>query len=532
MPRARITPRLVSALVFAGAIGVACPAGATAPAFPGLVTTTVTSADGATPIPDAGSLIATLDVMGLGGRLVDVDVTVDIAHTQADNLDVSLVSPDGTTITLTSDNGGANDDVFAGTTFDDQAAGTPSAPNVRNFTYVDLTPTGPIQPEEALGALVGEHPNGLWALVVVDDTGGQTGALRGWSLALSTVPGLPAGAPVSFPGPGAAIPNNNLAGVSSPVVVSGLGPRVEDVNVTLDITHPNAADLDLFLTAPSGRRIDLVTDVGGGNDDLYRGTTFDDQAGTPVADLPLPTSGTAFTAVVPEGALAAFLGEDPNGTWTLTAVDDSSGNTGTLTGWTLTVRASTCGDGVVDPGEQCDDGNAVAGDGCEADCTPTPPGGCPDCATSEVDCGNCIDDDGNGLTDAADSACQATPGVLRTASLGVNGALRVNAAVPLAAMAAGAVELVLADGNGTVTCAALGALQPVAGGAVVAKGPAAGGRVTVKVKPNGQLAVRGQGVSLPALDDPHVTIAIDLGGQRFVGSGSFRARGRARWVYP
>ena len=28
-----------------------------------------------------------------------------------------------------------------------------------------------------------------------------------------------------------------------------------------------------------------------------------------------------------------------------------------------------CGDGVVDPGEDCDDGNNVSGDGCEADCT-------------------------------------------------------------------------------------------------------------------------------------------------------------------
>ena len=28
----------------------------------------------------------------------------------------------------------------------------------------------------------------------------------------------------------------------------------------------------------------------------------------------------------------------------------------------------TCGDGVVDPGEQCDDGNLESGDGCEASC--------------------------------------------------------------------------------------------------------------------------------------------------------------------
>jgi|GEM_PF-3646933 len=33
-----------------------------------------------------------------------------------------------------------------------------------------------------------------------------------------------------------------------------------------------------------------------------------------------------------------------------------------------------CGDGELDPGEACDDGNEVAGDGCENDCTPTAPG--------------------------------------------------------------------------------------------------------------------------------------------------------------
>ncbi|MBI5486991.1 MAG: DUF4215 domain-containing protein [Deltaproteobacteria bacterium] len=40
----------------------------------------------------------------------------------------------------------------------------------------------------------------------------------------------------------------------------------------------------------------------------------------------------------------------------------------------------TCGDGVADPGEACDDGNAVSGDGCEADCTFTCVGaaGCDD----------------------------------------------------------------------------------------------------------------------------------------------------------
>ncbi len=38
-----------------------------------------------------------------------------------------------------------------------------------------------------------------------------------------------------------------------------------------------------------------------------------------------------------------------------------------------TPSPATCGNGIVEPGEECDDGNDVAGDGCEPDCTPTPP---------------------------------------------------------------------------------------------------------------------------------------------------------------
>ena len=29
----------------------------------------------------------------------------------------------------------------------------------------------------------------------------------------------------------------------------------------------------------------------------------------------------------------------------------------------------TCGNGLLDPGEECDDGNTSGGDGCAADCT-------------------------------------------------------------------------------------------------------------------------------------------------------------------
>ena len=516
-------------------------------------TTTVTSPDTDLPIPDADALVSVLDV-ALDGTIVDVDVTLDITHPQSDQLDVFLVSPSGTTITLTTDNGGANDDVFAGTTFDDQATGTPSAPCVRNFVYTDMVPTGAIQPEEAMGAVVGEPASGPWALVVVDDSGGQTGMLHGWSLTISTVSAVHPGAPTVFSGGGGAIPDSDPSGRVSTITVSGLGHVLWDVDVTLDIRHPNATDLDVFLTAPSGRRIDLVTDVGGGNDDLYAGTTFDDQAGTPVSDATLPASGTAFGPVVPEGALSAFMGEDPNGTWTLTVVDDAGGNTGTLNGWTLRlVTATVCGDGVVDAGEQCDDGNAVDGDGCDSNCTPTGCGNgivtagedcddgntadgdaCPStCRFGEADCGNCVDDDGNGLVDMADPACGAAPLVLKSGAItpGPRGRATLSATLTLPATPAGAVGLLLADGNGVVVCAQLGTLRPHGRG-FVARGRVGKGNAAMKLvrRKGGAVTLTARGLDLGALDDPTVTLGLRLGSAGFVGTATFDRRGR-RFVH-
>src|SRR5262249_28803234 len=61
-----------------------------------------------------------------------------------------------------------------------------------------------------------------------------------------------------------------------------------------------------------------------------------------------------------------------------------------------------CGDGVLNPGEECDDGNVVGGDGCSERCR----------VEHETDCGNCRDDDADGLVDMADPDCCATGATL------------------------------------------------------------------------------------------------------------------------
>src|SRR5262245_33144671 len=53
-----------------------------------------------------------------------------------------------------------------------------------------------------------------------------------------------------------------------------------------------------------------------------------------------------------------------------------------------------CGNGRLEPGEECDDGNAIDGDGCHHDCTLEACGDGVVVAGEECDDGNAIDGDG------------------------------------------------------------------------------------------------------------------------------------------
>src|SRR5947209_5246490 len=58
-----------------------------------------------------------------------------------------------------------------------------------------------------------------------------------------------------------------------------------------------------------------------------------------------------------------------------------------------------CGNGIVDPGEQCDDGNDVNGDTCDSNCTT------PACGNGIVDSGEQCDDGNDVNGDTCDSNC-------------------------------------------------------------------------------------------------------------------------------
>ncbi len=535
----------IIALVVAMACGVAAPAGAAAPSFPGSATVTVVNTEGALPIPDNSSLVLLLNVENTNGAIVDVDVSVDMQHPSPGQVKLQLLSPSGTLLALETNTGNNAANAFTNVTFDDQAPGTPSAANVRNVTYVSGQSIGVVQPEQPLAAIAGEPADGPWVLIVRDEQGGQVGTLRNWGLTITTVP-LPSirpDPPVPFDGPGINIPDNRPAGVTSTVDVSGVGSRLWDVDVTVSVTHNNSGDIDLYLTAPNGQRVDLVTAIGGGNDNLYKGTVFDDQSGNPISDVaPLPANGVAFDRVSGEGALGAFMGIDPNGTWTLTVADHQAGTTGKLDGWTLAVTTLTlCGDGNPDPGEVCDDGNSVDGDGCDANCTPTACGNgrvapgedcddgntadgdsCPStCRLPEADCNNCVDDDGDGLTDAADPGCSTGGLNLRKGSFTTRGGgrdkLTLSGTLATAGSPSGPVVLVLGTPGQTLTCAPVGDVQ---GKKKRVRASAAGGTVSLGLSGRGgsKLTLSGRKLDLSALaNSTEVVVGVRVGSQTFSG---------------
>jgi subtilisin-like proprotein convertase family protein len=135
------------------------------------------SSDVPASITDYTTATSTLSVSGMAAAVSDVDVSVNMTHTYVGDLEVSLISPAGTTVMLSRNRGGGGNN-FDGTEFDDDAAtaiGSGSAPFSGSFV-----------PDEPLAAFNNEDPNGTWTLSVKDEAGGDTGALTSWSISLTS----------------------------------------------------------------------------------------------------------------------------------------------------------------------------------------------------------------------------------------------------------------------------------------------------------------------------------------------------------
>jgi subtilisin-like proprotein convertase family protein len=202
------------------------------------------------------------------------------------------------------------------------------------------------------------------------------------------------GLPLTIPDNGEAA-NNYLV---HPIAISAQG-LVSTVAVRIDISHTWDSDLDLFLVAPGGAQRELSSDNGGSGDN-YTGTTFVDSAALAI------TSGNApFTGRFrPEQAFSTLAGTPVAGNWSLRAGDGAGGDVGTLVTYQLLTCACDPALGECEYGATaCRNGTDDDGDGL-VDCDEAACDTDPYCIPEAI-CNDAIDNDLDALVDCADASC-------------------------------------------------------------------------------------------------------------------------------
>jgi subtilisin-like proprotein convertase family protein len=175
---------------------------------------------------------------------------------------------------------------------------------------------------------------------------------------------VPAGA-ATFSNPAAiTIPAGPAAATPypSPIAVSGLSGTVTAVTVTLNgVSHTFPDDIGVLLVGPAGQSVMLMHDVGADLNISGISLTFDDAAAGSLPNSTQIAAGTykptVGTAAMSEGltgpppapappaptgtAMSVYNGTSPNGTWNLFVYDDTSTDSGSISGgWTLNITTN------------------------------------------------------------------------------------------------------------------------------------------------------------------------------------------------
>ncbi len=148
------------------------------------------------------------------------------------------------------------------------------------------------------------------------------------------------------------IPDNSCTAASNyPFVVTAPGTQLGiDIvleEVRLIISHPWDADLDIFLSSPAGKKVELSSDNGGGADhygdpsdtSCAAFTSFSMSACHSITEGLPPFIGS----YLPEGNFNDFHdGSNPNGSWTFQICDDALDDFGSLHFVELVFSSSIC----------------------------------------------------------------------------------------------------------------------------------------------------------------------------------------------
>lgn len=131
---------------------------------------------------------------------------------------------------------------------------------------------------------------------------------------------------------GAAVPIPDLSLITVPLEVSGLTGTIQDLDVTVRITHPYIADMFIAIQHPNSDSVVLfnppLSPSLGANMTNCR---FDDEASTPIGNGTGPFTGSYR----PFNSLSQLDTLAPSGTWNLIVEDAGEADEGTLESFTL-----------------------------------------------------------------------------------------------------------------------------------------------------------------------------------------------------
>lgn len=123
-----------------------------------------------------------ITVAGASPGLCDLSLFTNITHTFAGDVQVYLRAPTGKMITIVDRVGSGADNIFAGSTWRDDADGE----SVGDAAYSNNVVVANLSPSQALSSFYGMDPNGIWTLRVRDRNGLDTGTLNEWRLVMKS----------------------------------------------------------------------------------------------------------------------------------------------------------------------------------------------------------------------------------------------------------------------------------------------------------------------------------------------------------
>ena len=250
-------------------------------------------------IPDDEILSIPIPVTGVVPAVVSpgiiASVCIDIEHTNDADLDIWLQCPDGTLIELSTDNGGTGND-YSGTCF---------VPTGASSVTTGTAPfAGSYLPEQPFTDLTGCNTNGVWHIVVTDDSpGGELGSIEFASItfACDVVP--------------ASIVWSPATGLSSTTVEDPYASPTVTTTYTVTVTDVGGCSSDTTVT---------VTVVDGASAGFsYPGTPYCTGDADPLPVLDAGASAGSWSASPAGLAIDAMTGEvdlslSAAGTYTIT----------------------------------------------------------------------------------------------------------------------------------------------------------------------------------------------------------------------